>query len=115
MRRENFKRVVFVIFRRRRAVGIVEGQDNFRPVAGRAHGGAGEDHRIHAVAAQRLGRGCAHYPAQRFQQVGLAAAIGADNAGKPVADFKIGRLYKGFKPDKADIGKLHKSFPDSSN
>jgi hypothetical protein len=55
-------------------------------VTGRARRGAGEDDVVHAAAAHRFGAGLAHHPADRFQKVGLAAAIGADNAGKARLD-----------------------------
>ncbi len=67
---------------RRRAIGIVDRHHHFGVVARGAVAGAGEDHRVHIGGAQRLVRGFAHRPAQRFHQVGLAAAIRADDAGQ---------------------------------
>ena len=59
-------------------------------VAGRAGFGAGKDDIVHAGAAQRFHAVLAHGPAQRFEQVRLAAAIGADHAGQPAFDHQIG-------------------------
>ena len=96
--------------RRGGTVGIVQREDNLRPIARGPHGGAGENDRIHAVAAQRLGGCRAHDPAQGFEQIRFATAIWADNACQPIADLKVRRLYKRFKPDQADISKFHKRF-----
>ena len=40
----------------------------------------------------RLGRVLAHHPADRFEQVGFAAAIGADDPGQAGFDAQFGRL-----------------------
>ena len=55
-------------------------QRDFGKVALRAGGGACEDHIFHAPAAHGFGARFAHHPPDRFQQVGLAAAIGANDA-----------------------------------
>ena len=47
--------------------------------------GAGEDHVVHGGRAHALVRGLAHHPAQRFEQVRLAAAVGADDAGQALS------------------------------
>ena len=47
----------------------------------RAPGGAGEDDVLHLAAAQRLGALLAHDPGERVDDVGLAGAVGADDAG----------------------------------
>ena len=39
-----------------------------------------EDHVLHGVAAQVLGGGLAQHPAHGVDDVGLAAAVGADDA-----------------------------------
>ena len=54
---------------------------HFGEVAGRTRRGSGEDHVVHAAAAKAFGAGLAHRPADRLQQVGFAAAVGADDAG----------------------------------
>jgi hypothetical protein len=75
----------------RQPLGIVEDSD-LGEVAGGTRGGAGEDHVLHPVAAHRGGPVFAHHPAQRFQQVRLAAAVRADDAGQPLGDHQIGRI-----------------------
>ena len=65
-------------------------QGDFGKVAPGPAGCAGEDHILHARAAHRFGAGFAHDPADRFQQVGLAAAIGADDAGQSRLDPQFG-------------------------
>ena len=91
------------VFGRRRAVGIIEGEDDLRPVPRRPHRGAGEDDVAHILAAQRLRRGRAHDPAQRLEEVRLAAAVRADDAGQAVADLKIRPLDERLEADQAEI------------
>ena len=43
----------------------------------------------------------AHHPAKRFDDIGLAAAIGADDPGETRIDVEIGRLDEGFEPGEA--------------
>ena len=73
------------------AVKFGEDRD-FGEIARRPRRGAGEDHVFHASAAHRLGRVLAHRPAQRLEQIGFAAAVGADHAGQPRLDAQIGRV-----------------------
>ena len=65
---------------------------HFGHVAGRALRGARKDDVVHAGGAHALVGAFAHHPAQRFEQVGLAAAIGADDAGQSRFDDELGRL-----------------------
>ena len=51
-----------------------------RPSGGRPDG-AGEDDVLHLAAAQRLGALLAHHPGERVDDVGLAGAVGPDDAG----------------------------------
>ena len=66
---------------RQRAVGVVDGQGDLGPAERRAAGGAGEDDVLHLAAAQALGALLAHDPGQGVDDVGLAGAVGADDAG----------------------------------
>ena len=84
--------VVAVVLGRRLAPGIVDEDRHFRRVAGGALGRAGEDHVVHGGGAHALVGGLAHHPAQRFEQVRLAAAVGPDDAGEAFLDRKLGRL-----------------------
>ena len=62
--------------------GIILGvKHDFGKAALGPGGRAGKDHVFHPARAHRLGRGFPHDPADRFQNVGFAAAIRADNAG----------------------------------
>jgi len=51
------------------AGGVVEAEDHFGDIAGRAVPGAAEDDVIHFTAAHLLGRAFPHHPAQPFDQV----------------------------------------------
>ena len=83
------------------ARGVVEEDRHFRPVAGRARVGAGEDHVVHGGGAHRLVRGLAHHPAKRLEQVRLAAAVRTDDPGQPPLDHKLGRLHERFEAEQA--------------
>jgi len=52
-------------------------------------------------------RGLAHDPAQRLDQIGLAAAVRADHTGQPVLDQEIGRLDEGLEAEQAQLVELH--------
>ena len=73
------------------AVVVGHGDDDFRHVARRALGGAGEDDVIHAGTKPGLVRAFAHHPAQRVQQIGLAAPIGPQPAGEAWLEKPHGR------------------------
>ena len=70
-------------------------------------GGAREDHVLHAVAAHHARAVLAHHPAQRLEQVRLAAAVRADHAGQPRIDHELGRVDEALEPEKAQAGELH--------
>ena len=95
-----------VVLGRRRALGIVERNDHLGDIARTPLGGAVEDHVVHFAAAHGLGRALAHGPAQRLEQVRLAAAIGPDDAGHPGLDGQLGRIDERFEPRDADFGEL---------
>ena len=50
--------------------------------------------------AHGLVRGLAHHPAQRFDQIGLAAAVRPDDAGQARLDQEIGRFDKGLEAER---------------
>ena len=91
---------------RRRAGAIVDEQRHLGSVAGRPELRSGEDHILHGRAAHALIGGLAHRPAQRLEQIRLAAAIRPDHAGEPRLDQDFGRLDKGFEAEKAKKGDL---------
>ena len=94
---------------RRPALGVVDGQLDFGVVARRAVGGAGEDDVVHALAAHGLGRVGAHDPAQAFQHIGLAAAVGADDAGQARLDMHLGGIDEGLEAHEPEALELHGS------
>jgi hypothetical protein len=103
----DFQGVIVVEGGRRGASGIVDRHRHFRHVALRAVAGAVEDDVVHARGAHRLVRGLAHDPAQRLDQVRLAAAVRPDHAGQARLDQEVGRLDEGLEADQAQAGKLH--------
>ena len=56
-----------------------------------------EDDVLHASAAQRLGTLLAHHPAERIHHVGLAAAVGPDDAGNSVAEGEEASVHEGLE------------------
>ena len=66
---------------RQRPVGVVDRQLHLGAAQRRATGRAGEDDVLHLAAAQRLGALLAHHPGERVDDVGLARAVGPDDAG----------------------------------
>ena len=93
------------------AAVALEQHRHFGEIARRTRCGAGEDHVVHAAAAQRLGAGLAHRPADRLEQVGLAAAIGSDHAGEPAFDPQFGRLDEALEAGKLQALDVHPSPP----
>ncbi len=88
----DFQHLLIVHGGGRRAIGVVDGHRHFGVVACRAVAGTGEDHGVHVGGTQRLVRSFAHRPAQGFDQVRFAAAVGTDNAGEARLDQKICRF-----------------------
>ncbi len=82
--------------------GVTQRQHHLGEVASRPRGGAGEDDVVHAAAAQRLGRPFAHHPAERLEQVRLAAAVGADDPGQAGVDPQFGGVDERFEPGEAE-------------
>ncbi len=103
----DLKRRIVVELGRRRLLGIVDHHFDRGGVARGPRFGAGEDHVLHALAAHGGGPVLAHHPAQGFQQVRLAAAIGADNARQAGRDHKLGRVDEGLEALKSQLGELH--------
>ena len=94
------------IRRRGEAGRFLQRQRDLRHVARGAGGGAGEDDIIHLAAAHGARIGLAHRPAQGFDDVGLAAAIRADDAGQPRHHLDQGGLGEGFEAGDAKPGQL---------
>ena len=76
--------------------------------------GPGEDDVVHARSAQRFGRAFAHCPADRFKEVRLAAAVGADDAGQTGHDAQFDRVDERLEPRQFHARDLHRSGPTLS-
>ena len=92
--------------RRHLAVGIFEHDFDLGDIARGTARIAGEDDIVHLAAAHAFGGGLAHHPAQRLDEIGFAAAIGADDAGQPRIDHKLGGIDEGFEAGEAELGEL---------
>lgn len=88
-------------------IGVIEDQLHRRLRHRLARRRAGEDHVGQRVAAQAAGRAFAHHPAHRIDDVGLAAAIGADDAGHVGGQVQRGRVDERLETGQLDRGKTH--------
>jgi len=104
--------VVLVELRRGVEGGVVDAERHLRPGPGGAGGGPREDHVLHPLAAHRLGRGLAHHPAQSFEQVGLAAAVGPHDARETRRDHQLRRVDEALKALKTQSREQHGAGPD---
>ena len=82
------------------AVVVVQVQHDLGDVARRPLAGAAKDDVVHFAAAHLLGRGLAHDPAQRLDQVGLAAPVGSDDAGQAGFDQELRAVDEGLEAGK---------------
>ena len=69
---------------------VLEGEVHLGQAERLARGAAVEDDVFHRVAAQLLGALLAHHPADGVGDVGLAAAVGPDDAGHALAEQQLG-------------------------
>ena len=106
---DDLELVVVVEAGGRPAVAVVEGERDLGVVARRPGARAVEDHVVHAVAAHDAGAVLAHHPAQRLEQVRLAAAVRADDAGQARGDDELGRVDEALEPEEAQAGEVHAS------
>jgi hypothetical protein len=90
------------------ALGVVDGQLDFGVVARRTVGRAGEDDVVHALAAHGLGGVGPHDPAQALQHIGLAAAVGSDDAGQARLNMHLGGIDEGLEADEPEALELHR-------
>ena len=97
----------------RAAVGIVEQEGDFGVVARGALAGAAENDVLHARAAHVLERRLAHHPAQRLDQIRLAAAVGTDDAGQARLDLEIGRIAEALEAGQAQALEFHRRRPST--
>jgi hypothetical protein len=76
-------------------------------VAARAVGGTGEDDVVHPAAAHRLVGTLTHDEAERFDEVGLAAAVRTDDAGEAGLEGDVDRVDERLEAVKAEPRHLH--------
>ena len=89
----------------------LEQDRDFGEIARRPRRSPGEDHVVHAPAAQRLGAGFAHGPADRLEQVGFAAAVRPDDPGQARLDAKFGWLDEALEAAELEPPDLNASCP----
>ena len=105
----DFQELAVIDGGRRGAIGVVDRHDHFGVVARRAVAGTGEDHGVHVGGAQRFVRGLAHRPAQRLDQIRLAATVRTNDAGEAGFDHEISRFDERLETMEAKTRQLHKS------
>ncbi len=108
----DFDLVAVVIGFGRVALRVLEEERHFGEIARRAFRRAAEDDVVHLAAAHALGRGLAHRPRQRVDQVRLAAAVGADDAGEAGLDGEIGGFDEGFEAGEPELDEVHARYPN---
>ena len=72
-----------------------------------AAGRAGEDDVLHLAAAQGLGALLAHHPGEGVDDVGLARAVGPDDAGDPRLELQGRRRGEGLEPAEGQALQVH--------
>ena len=88
-------------------VVVIEGEF-YAGAAGRfAAGGAVEDDVLHRLATQLTGFALPQHPAHGVHDVGLAAAVGPDNANELPRQREVGGLGKGFEAREFDRLQAH--------
>ena len=95
----------------RGAVAIVEEQRHLGGVARGPRRRAREDDVVHAGRAHVLVRAFAHDPAQRFDEIGLAAAVRPDHARQAALDHELGRFDERLEAKQAEAIELHPLTP----
>ena len=94
------------------AVAVVEHQFDRGGAHRLARRRAVEDDVGHRVAAQVLRGQLAHHPAHRVDDVGFAAAVGADDAGEIAWKSHGGRVGERLESSNFDLGQAHLFFPE---
>ena len=78
--------------------GVVDRQAHLGAAERRALRGAGEDHVVHLLAADRRGRLGAQHPADGVDDVGLARPVRADDDGDARLEVEDGDVGEGLEP-----------------
>lgn len=86
------------------ARGVGQGDRHFGKISRSTRHRAGENDVLHLAAAQGLGAGFAHRPAQRVDHVRLAAAVRPNDAGQPWQDVDRGRIGETLEPADPQAG-----------
>src|SRR6185312_13217616 len=97
-----------------RAVGVVEDQFDRGLPHRLARVGAGENHVGERIAAQAAGCALTHHPADRVDDVGFAAAVGADHADHVARQMQGGRVHEGLETGEFDGAQAHAVFNGSA-
>ena len=90
-----------------RSLAVVEHQFNGGLPHRFAGTGAIENDIGHGIAPQMLGGAFTHHPAHRIDDIGLATAIGPDNAHQVAPEQYRGGIHKRFEAGQLDLGKTH--------
>ena len=98
----------FVVGRGSPAGRVVEGQQHLGHVAGRPAGGARENHLVHFRGAHLPRRVLAHHPAERLDDVRLAAAVRTDDARQARIDVDVGRIDERLETGEAQPCEFHR-------
>src|SRR5581483_1716169 len=89
------------------AVRVVEHQLDGGAAYGLARGRAVEHDVRHVLAAQMLGRKLAHHPAHSIDDIGLTAAVRADDASEIAGKTDLGGIDEGLETGELDLGQPH--------
>src|SRR6185437_11855952 len=92
-----------------RGVGVVEDQFDRSLTDRLATRRSGKDHVGDRLSAQAAGRAFAHHPADRVDDVGLAAAVGAADAGEVGRKVQDGRIDERLESGQLDGREAHRS------
>ena len=93
------------------AVAVVEVEGDLGDVHRATRGGALEDHVLHLAPAEQPGRLLAQDPAHRVGDVGLAAAVGADDRRDAVLEGQGDAVGERLEPGELQLGQLHRADP----
>jgi len=99
--------VVARVFADDEAIGIVENELDHRAADGLASRRSGEDHVGQRIAAQAARRAFAHDPADRVDDVRLAATVRADDARHVGRQMQRGRIDERLEAGQFDRGQAH--------
>ncbi len=102
----HFQRIGIIEGGGRSAGGIVEMEGDFGGVAARTAATAGKDHIVHAGRAHVLVGILAHDPAHGLDEIGLAAAVRADDTRQPGLDQELGRFNESLEAGQPELGEL---------